>query len=137
MMELLLLYEYQIIGWLGRLNIILTLIAALLFTFRRVNKRLFNSKNTTIKKVIKFLSKMHPFTGIILVITALIHGYMALDTIFKVHTGPIAWFIIFLMMLVALFGKKYKIKNWLKFHKGLAVLFLIAILFHIFARNIM
>jgi predicted ferric reductase len=82
-MDFLLLYEFQIVRWLGRLNIILAVIAVSLYGFRRINK-----------------------------------------------------YLVFLMMPVALFGKKYKLKNWLKFHRALAVLFVIAILVHIFARNI-
>jgi len=123
--------------WLGRLNIILALIAVSLYGFRRINKYVFTNKNVLLKKMIMFLSKIHPYIGIALVISALIHGELALVAIFRVHTGPIAWFIVFLMMLVALFGKKYKIKNWLQLHRSLAILVVIAILVHIFARNIL
>lgn len=128
---------YAIARWFGRLNIILALVAAALFACRRINKHVFANKNATLKKVIPWLSKMHPYIGISLVISAFIHGEAALGTIFRVHTGPMAWGIVGLMMVVALVGKKYQIKHWLQVHRSLAILLIIAILVHRVALNLL
>jgi predicted heme/steroid binding protein len=122
---------------LGMLNAILALCAVSLFVLRRVNKHVWANKNETLKKLLKPLGKIHPYVGIALVIGAFIHGNVALGTIFRVHTGPLAWFIVFLMMLVALLGKKYKIKNWLSVHRVLAILLAITIFVHIVTRNML
>jgi predicted heme/steroid binding protein len=122
---------------LGLLNAVLVIFAASLFGLRRVNKHVWANQNNTLKKIIKPLSKLHPYIGMTLVVEALIHGYVALGTIFRVHTGPLAWFIVFLMMLVALLGKKYKIKNWLPVHRALAILLVITIFVHIVTRNML
>jgi predicted heme/steroid binding protein len=122
--------------FLGLTNIVLAGIAGSLFLFRRINKYVWANKNERIKKLLKPLSKIHPYIGMTLVVTAFIHGTLALGTLFRVHTGPLAWLILVLMMVVALLGKKHKIKNWVQVHRSLAILLVIAILIHLFARNI-
>jgi predicted ferric reductase len=129
-------FLYQVFGFLGWLNVVLVVIAGSLFGLRRLNKYVYGNKNTTLKKIVKPLSKIHPYIGSVLLISAFIHGDLALGTVFKLHTGPLAGWILLLMMLVALIGKKFRVKNWLKIHRILAVLFVCAILLHLFARNI-
>lgn len=128
---------YQLIEFLGLLNVVLVIAAGSLFLLRRLNRRMYANKNATLQKLIKPLSKIHPYIGIILIISALIHGTLALGTIFTLHTGTLAWWIVFVMMLVALFGKQYRIKNWLKVHRSLAVLFIISVLLHLSVRNLL
>lgn len=130
-------FVYQVVGFLGWLNVVLVVIAGSLFGLRRLNKYVYGNKNTTLKKIVKPLSKIHPYVGSALLISALIHGDLALGTVFKLHTGPLAGWILLLMMLVALIGKKFRVKNWLKIHRILAILFVCAILLHLFARNIL
>ena len=129
-------FLYQVIGFLGWLNVVLVVIAGSLFGLRRLNKYGYGNKNATLKKIVKPLSKIHPYIGSALLISAFIHGDLALGTVFKLHTGPLAGWILLLMMLVALIGKKFRVKHWLKIHRVLAVLFVCAILLHLFARNI-
>jgi hypothetical protein len=133
---------YMIIEVLGITNIVLVLLALSLFTLRRVNKHVFSNKNATIKKIVKPLSKIHPIIGILLLISAYVHGDLAFDgdwllgSIFRVHTGPLAWWVVFVMMLVATVGKKYRVKNWLKVHRTLAVVMIVAVLLHLYVRNL-
>ena len=131
------LFVYDVIEFLGWVNIALVIIAGLLFMLRRMNKLIYTNKNATLKKIVKFLSRIHPYIGITLLITAYIHGELALGTIFKVHTGSLAWTIIFIMMLIALIGKRFRIKYWLKLHRTLAILLMFSVLLHLFARNIL
>ncbi len=127
---------YKVIAFLGRLNILLVIIALIPFLLRRINKYVYGYKNTTIKKLLKRLSKKHPYVGVTLVISAFIHGHLALGTLFKFHTGPLIWWVLFVMMLLVLFGGKYKIKGWLTVHRILAIVFGLSVLLHLFARNI-
>jgi hypothetical protein len=130
-------FTEQVISFLGILNVILVVLAGLLFTLRRVNKYGFSNKNTTLRKIVKPLSKLHPFVGVTLLISAYIHGELALGSVFRIHTGSLAWWILLLMMLVALIGKKFRIKQWLKIHRILAILMIVSVLLHLFVRNIL
>ncbi len=131
------LFRESVLGFLGWLNVLFALAAASLFTLRRINKHWFSNKNATLKNLLKPLSKAHPYLGAALLIFAYLHGDIALGTIFKIHTGPLTWWIILVMMLVALIGKKYKVKNWLPAHRILAGVLFVAIFLHLFFRNIL
>ncbi len=131
------LFVYDVISFLGWLNVVLVLIAVSLFTFRRINRYIFANQQPFLKKLNKPLSKIHPYIGFLLIISAYIHGDLALGSMFRIHTGPVAWWILIVMMLVALVGKKYRIKQWLTVHRTLAALFIVFIVLHLFARNIL
>jgi len=133
---------YMLIRVLGITNIVLVLLALSLFILRRINKHVFSNKNATIKKIVKPLSKIHPIIGILLLISAYTHGDVAFDgdwllgSIFRVHTGPLAWWIVLVMLLVATIGKKFKVKNWLKVHRTLAVVIIVSVVLHLYVRNL-
>jgi hypothetical protein len=131
------LFVYDVIEFLGWLNILLTLIALSLFLLRRLNRHLLNNKNQFIKKIQKPLSKIHPFIGIALLVFAYLHGDLALGSLFRIHTGPLAWFLLLAMLLLGTVGKKYRVKNWLKFHRGRAAFFVLSIFLHLFFRNLL
>lgn len=131
------LFRESVLGFFGWLNVLLALAAASLFTLRRVNKQWFANKNAAIKNLLKPLSKAHPYIGAALLIFAYLHGDIALGTIFKLHTGPLTWWILLIMMLIALIGKKYKVTHWLVAHRTLAGALFIAIFLHLFFRNIL
>jgi hypothetical protein len=129
-------FTQDVIKFLGWFNILLVLIALSQFLLRRVNKYAYGNKNVTIKTLLKPITKIHPYVGVLLLISAYVHGELALGSLFRMHTGPLAWWIVVVMMLVALIGKKYRIKPWLKVHRSLAVLFIVAVLLHLFVRNL-
>ncbi|MDY0092094.1 MAG: hypothetical protein RBT80_05300 [Candidatus Vecturithrix sp.] len=131
------LFVYDVISFLGWLNVVLVLIVVSLFTFRRINRYIFANQQPFLKKLNKPLSKIHPYIGFLLIISAYIHGDLALGSMFRIHTGPVAWWILIVMMLVALIGKKYRIKQWLTVHRTLAAFFIVFIVLHLFARNIL
>lgn len=128
---------YQLIELLGIVNIVLAALAVSLFSLRRINKYAFSNKNAPLKKIVKPLSKAHPIIGIILLISAYLHGDLALGSIFRIHTGPLTWWVLLAMMLVATIGKKFKIKNWIQVHRALAIIMVLSVLLHLFARNIL
>lgn len=126
------------IGFFGWLNVLLAMIAALVFTLRRVNKRFYENKNALIKNLLKPLAKFHPYIGGALLFFGYLHGDLALPrSVFRVHTGPLIWWILFAMLLVATLGKKYKLKNWLVIHRTLAGTCAFAIFLHLFFRNLL
>jgi len=129
--------SFMITRWAGRLNLLLMLVALSPFFFRRINKYFYHHKNPAIRKLLKPLSKRHPIVGITLLFSAFIHGHFALGSVFRWHTGPLAFWILFLMMLLVLFGGKYKLKGWLTIHKSLAIGFILSAGLHLLARNIL
>lgn len=131
------LFVHDVIKFLGWLNIVLAVFAVALFTLRRINRHVFTNQQPLLKKLNKPLSKIHPYIGFLLIISAYIHGDLALGTMFRIHTGPFAWWIVVAMMLVALIGKKYRVKKWLAIHRTLAALFIVSIVLHLVARNIL
>jgi hypothetical protein len=129
--------EFEIVEALGNLDILLAFLAVALYLSRRINKYAYTNRNAMLKKVSLKLSKFHPYIGIGLVVTALVHGQLALGTLLKVHTGPVILYLLVLTMLVALVGKQYRLKYWLEIHRILAILIAIAIFVHLVARNIL
>ena len=133
---------YMLIEVLGITNIVLVVLALSLFTLRRINKHVFSNKNVAIKNIVKPLSKIHPIVGILLLISAYIHGDLAFDgdwllgSIFRVHTGPLAWWVVLVMMLVATIGKRFRVKNWIKAHRILAIVMIVSVGLHLFVRNL-
>ncbi len=121
--------------WLGWFNVSLVAFNLLPYLSRRINRLCYQNQNKSLRSVSRVLNKIHPYTGVVFLITAFTHGYMALGAI-RLHTGYIAFFSGVLLFLVALTGKRFRIKGWIKFHRGLALLLAAAILVHIFARNI-
>jgi predicted heme/steroid binding protein len=124
-------YRPILIGLGGNLNAILATVAASVFILRRINKHRFENKNVTIKNILKPLTKIHPYVGMTLTVTAFMHGMLALGTMFRLHTGPLIWSILVVMLLLATVGKKYKFTPWLKIHRGLALLLILTIITHI------
>jgi hypothetical protein len=133
---------YMLIKVFGIANIVLVLLALSLFILRRINKHVFSNKNAAIKNIVKPLSKVHPIIGTLLLISAYVHGDLAFDgdwllgSIFRVHTGPLAWWVLLVMMLVATIGKKFRVKNWLKIHRTLAIVMIVAVVLHLYVRNL-
>ncbi len=122
----------RILGWF---NIALVGVSFLPFLLRRFRKYVLKKPNKHLNAILKFLSKIHPFIGITLLITSFLHGYLALGTI-KLHTGYVAWFLVLVMFSIRVWGKVSKSRYWMSLHRAVAMLLLLALLLHIFARSI-
>ena len=120
---------------LGWFNIALIGVSFLPFILRRFRKHVLKKPNKQLNAILKFLSKIHPFIGMALLITSFIHGYLAVGLI-RLHTGYVAWFLIVVMFAIRVWGKVSKSRYWLSLHRAVAMLLLLALLLHIFARNI-
>lgn len=122
--------NYEVLKLLGWVNVILASTQISMYIVRRINKHLFKNSNDALKKAAKFLKKIHPYTGGLLAITALTHGYMLLGG-FRFHSGYFAWLIILAVVFLGWAGPRYKIKNWLKLHRALVMILVGAVLFHV------
>ncbi len=131
------LFVSDVISFLGWLNVTLLLLAGALFTLRRINRYGFHNRNGFIRKIVKLLRTLHPYIGVLLLLSAYIHGDLALGTIFTIHTGSLVLLIVVVMMLVATAGRKYRMKLWMKIHRTLALALFVAGFLHLFARNLL
>jgi|LFRM01.2.fsa_nt_gb cytochrome c biogenesis protein CcdA len=120
---------YSNLGWLSVI-IIGILVASYVLKF--LNKKVFKSKSATYRKILMFFRKIHKPLGIALLIVPLIHGYMALGTLFRLHTGTLLY--LSLLLTATMGGSFYKLKKkeFFVWHKRMALLTVILFLIHFF-----
>lgn len=120
--------NFRLLGWINA--IALTIVLAP-FVLNFINRKAFKNKNLGIRKIVSSLRKFHKPLGIILMVTGLIHGYMALGT-FRLHTGTILYLSI--IITGALGGSFYRTKkrNFFVWHKRMAFLSVALLLLHYF-----
>ena len=116
---------------LGCLSVAILGVLVSPFVLNYINKNILNSKSKSIKKVVKFLRKLHKPLGITLAVVAIVHGYLALGSI-RLHTGTILYTSI--LITAALGGSFYRLKkkNLFKWHKRFAMISFILFLVHFF-----
>ncbi|MEN3008631.1 hypothetical protein [Pseudothermotoga sp.] len=98
---------YKILAWT---SVVLLFYNFSLFPLRRLLKKFSWSK-----RFLFYGSKIHRFTGIALLFTGSIHGYLALGTV-KLHTGSLLWLGILTLFSIYLFRKILK-RKWLSIHR--------------------
>lgn len=112
------------------MNVSLVLIQISMYTVRRINRYFFENKSRKLKKAANLIRKAHPYTGRLLVITGIMHGY-AMAGGLRIHSGYVAWTIILVTAFWGWAGPRYSIKNWLKVHRTLALIIVAAAAFHV------
>ncbi|SHE29365.1 hypothetical protein [Alkalibacter saccharofermentans] len=120
---------------LAYINVILLILLASSFILRRIKKYTSIETGPGYNKALKIMGKLHPYLGISLILSGIVHGYMAIRTV-RLNTGYILWGLIVVMGLIRVYGAVTKNKNWVKVHRVIDILVFIALLFHVFARNI-
>lgn len=123
-----------IIKFLGFVNVTLLFLLLSPFILRRINKHFYNNKNNTLKKTIATLSKAHMYFGFILLISALVHGYMALGEL-RLHSGVILWFWVLMQVILGNIAKKTKKPYLFKVHRTIGVLTLVFLILHLIQVN--
>lgn len=116
---------------LGQINGIALIILVLPFALNFMNRKIFRNKNIQIRSLVKFIRKFHKPLGIILIVTGIAHGYMALGSI-RLHTGSILY--ISTILTGALGGSFHRTKKKIFFiwHKRMAFLSVALLLLHYF-----
>lgn len=99
--------DYKIFAWI---SVVLLFYNFSLFPLRKIMR---NVKGA--RKFLKIGSLLHKYTGLALIITGFIHGYLALG-IFIFHTGWILWFSIILLFAYYLLRKVFK-RKWMYLHR--------------------
>lgn len=117
---------------LGITNVILVIIITSPFWLRFLNKHVFHNNSAPLKKLIKFLRKLHKPLGALLALSGITHGYLALGTI-RLHTGSVLWTMI---LITALLGVLFYIKKkavFFKWHRRAAFAVVLLVLVHLFS----
>ena len=119
--------SYRLLGWINAIALII-LVSPFALSF--MNKKIFSNKNNQIRNLVKFTRKFHKPLGIILIVTGIAHGYMALGSI-RLHTGSILY--ISTLLTGALGGSFYRTKKRAFFiwHKRMAFVSVALLLLHL------
>ncbi len=121
---------YYLFKYLGGVNIVLLTLIITHFVLRRVNKFGFKNKSKLLRKTSLFMSRIHPYLMVLLVITAFLHGYNLVGGI-KLHSGYIAFAIILLQGGFGIMVKSIKKKPILTIHRSLGLILTIAAAVHV------
>ncbi|MBP8661009.1 MAG: hypothetical protein KBI09_08845 [Mesotoga sp.] len=128
---------YGWIKFLGWFNFSLLVLNSSLFItrwfYRKFNKKLQNFPWEGFKGLMKFLAKVHPFTGGILLVTALYRGYLATGG-FVIYSGSLVFFGVLAQFIVYLLGKYAPAmkKSWRPVHRSLMLVTWALFFVHLF-----
>lgn len=122
------------VGFLGFINVVLLILLLSPFLLRRTNKYIFKNKNKILKKYAGVFSKYHMYFGFTLLVTAFLHGYMALATI-RMHSGYILWLWVFIQVSLGMYAKKKKKPQLFNIHRIIGLLSLVFLIIHLIQVN--
>ncbi|SDB95202.1 hypothetical protein [Geotoga petraea] len=122
---------YLVLGEITAFLLILNICYYLVKLYYKRHK--FSSKEAKQKFIqrMKKISIFHRYNGIIIVILAIIHGTLALGTIFTLHTGTILLSAIIINLLIYVLGRLKLLKKWLLIHRYMAFLIFIFLIIHL------
>ena len=111
----------------AKLTIPLTILVCIIFVLRMTGKN--HDKQSWINRLNRRLRKMHIPLGIALAVTAFVHAIFSSTGIFAPIWGALCLIFLVLTCLTWFFRKK-KGFNFMKWHRALAVAFLITLILH-------
>lgn len=121
---------------LGILSVVLAIIITSPYLIRSLNTKFFHIKGSGYTKTLKTLRTIHKPAGAILLIIALIHGYLALGT-FRIHSGQLVWLAFFATAILGLLFFLKRKPALLKAHRTAALVAVILIVVHLVFPNIL
>ena len=116
--------------FLGFLNIALIVLITAPYWVRKLNQWFFHSKSGRYTKLMKGLRACHKPAAVVLLISILAHGWLALGA-FSLHTGTVA---AASFLLTALFGLLFYLlhkKGLLQWHRALALISVLLVCIHL------
>lgn len=115
-----------ILAWVA---VALSFLLIVIWALRLINKR---KKTAWIQKLNRTLRKHHKLIGILLILTALIHGLLSSESVFSLNWGTANWIVSILLGLSWLLRKKLNLKKWWMYvHRILTVAFVALLVIHI------
>jgi hypothetical protein len=95
-----------------------------------LNKRVFRGKKKKFNKALKMGRKYHPYAGITLIVSGLIHGLDKLGGTLRFHTGSLLLIILIINGFIGFMYKKKRNKKLATVHRIVGVVIAAAFLLH-------
>ncbi|MEL7610314.1 MAG: hypothetical protein AAGU74_12555 [Bacillota bacterium] len=118
---------YVFLGWL---NIGLFTVMTAPFWLRVLNTHVLHIKGGGYAQVIRRLRQIHKPLGVLILILALVHGYLALGA-FRLHTGSLVWLATAATATLGILFFRLKKKTLFAWHKRMVLAILFFVLLHI------
>lgn len=115
---------------IGRLNLALLLIMTAPYWLRFLNAHTLHLQGGTYARVVRLLRRIHKPLGGVILILALIHGYLALGS-FRIHTGTLLWLSIAATASLGLAFFLSKKKALFVWHKRMVLVSILLLLLHL------
>ena len=114
------------------LNVLLIVFMFSLFLIKRYTKWKGRNVTTSFKLGIMKLRKYHRPAGMVLLLSGLVHGYLAMGNRFDInHNGFLLWVIVLVNSLVGMFAENSSNVRLGRGHIHYAVLILVAVVYHL------
>lgn len=126
--------NYKFFAWL---NVALLVVQLIPYVLGFLNRHVPATKIPAVRGLNKAFRKFHKQTGALLLVTSLIHGYLALGGVFRLHTGTILFGAILLAAIVGFGFYRKKEKQLIKVHRTMALVIVALFLVHYFTPNLM
>jgi len=111
-------------------NIFLLVYLALFPLIIEINKRILKGKNKNFNKSLKYGRKIHPFAGLVLIVTGIIHGYLMLGINLIFHTGVLLILLLILNAIIGFVFKRTRNRKFALAHRLIGVLIIASFLLH-------
>ena len=109
--------------------LILTFFLIIIWGLRLICK---NKKPRLLYVINRWLRKHHKLTGLVLILSGLVHGLFSSDALFSLNWGTATWAISVLLGLNWMLRKKLNTKKpWMIYHRVLTVIFTVLLIVHI------
>lgn len=97
-----------------------------------VNKKFLKGKNKNFNKGLKLGRKIHPYTGIVLILSGALHGYLKMGGRLMFHTGTLLLSVLVLTGIIGFIYKKKRVRNLALTHRTLGIIIVLLFLLHYF-----
>lgn len=118
---------YVLLGWF---NVVSLAVMTAPYWLRFLNSHTLRLKGGAYAKTIKVLRAVHKPLGVLILLNALVHGYLALGA-FRLHTGTFLWFSILLTAALGLTFFLTKKKGVFLWHKRMVLVVIAVLLLHL------
>jgi hypothetical protein len=119
------------IVFLGFLTLFLLFLNVFLFFGKTINEYIFKGKSKLFKSFVQKSRNWHMYFAALLIIVAMIHGYIALGGRLIFHSGYVLFLSIVLAGIGGISFKLLKNKKILQTHKAFAVVSIVLLIWHI------
>lgn len=112
------------------LNVILLFYLASFPLILYLNKKVFKGKNKNFNKSLKIGRKIHPYVGILLILSGSLHGYLKLGGNFILHTGSLIIIALLINGVIGFIYRRSHNRKYARIHRILGFVILGLFILH-------